>query len=137
MSLKFAYGAFRIFKILVFHKLGNQLSLEIYSLRTSNRFIKFLWSLSLAVVLAWNSSFGSYLSISISFPKQLLSCTLHHFLVSGIPQRRVRFPGLYPPHVQAHLSSEMCNRPLLNGIWVWVLAYLTVRSVETYQHVKN
>lgn len=52
MSLKYAYGAFRIFKILVFHKLGNQLSLDIYSLRTSYRFIKFLWSLSLAVVLA-------------------------------------------------------------------------------------
>lgn len=91
--------------------------------------------------LVWAASFPS----TFLFLKQPLSCTLHHYLVSGIPQGRIRFPALYPLHMQAHLSSEMCmhgNMQQTSLEWNFILSpgspsCQSYRKTLTHEEIKD
>lgn len=133
--LKCALGAFRI---LVFHKLGNKFSLEIHFLRFSDGLMNFLWVLSLALVLAWNSSCGQLVFHQHFFSSNSLShvpSIITWSLVSLREESGSLLCTLYTCRLTCLLKCAcmvICNRLPLNGILFWVLAHLAVRVIEKH-----
>lgn len=133
----------RAFKILVHPRLVYHFTLETYALRTSNGLIKYLWTLSLALDLAWKSSCG-----------HLHFCFHQHFFPKMTP---LMYPSPLPgfscppgdirsPALSQHTlpmcrltcllkctRTVMCNRLLSDGLWFRVLA-LSGPSCEVYRH---
>lgn len=99
----------RVFRILVHPRLVYQFSLETYAHRTSDDLNRYLWTLSLALDLAWKSSCG-HLPFHQHFfsMKQLHSCVLPHYLAPDVPPSR----GFRLPALSQHTLS-MCRHTCL------------------------